>query len=162
MTWDIKKILVPTDGSESAGLALEPAIDLASHKNAEIVTISVTAAPFDFSCYSASGAAQGAQIIEDLKNDIAKANVDKVANEMQKAGLKDTSIVVSGSPADEIIKAAVKENIDLIVMGTKGAADTRRILGSAAASVISNAPCPVLTVREKGRGIPFVERARRM
>ena len=162
MTWNVKKILVPTDGSELAETALEPAIELAKHKGAEIVTIYVLAAPFESSCYTGTGAAEGAQIIEDLKNDLAKASVDKIVKAAEKAGLKARSIVTSGSPADEIIKAAANESVDLIVMSTKGATGTKRLLGSVAASVISHAPCPVLTIREKEKGLPFFERARGM
>ncbi len=162
MTWEVKKILIPTDGSELAERAIQPALDLAKHKNAEIISISVLAAPFESSCYTGTGAAEGAQIIEELKNDLAKESVERVVKATEDAGVAARSIVTSGSPADEIIKVAVKENVDLIVMSTKGATGTKRILGSVAASVISHAPCPVLTVREKERGLPFVERARRM
>jgi nucleotide-binding universal stress UspA family protein len=162
MKWEVKKILIPTDGSELAELAIAPALELAKYKNAEIIAISVLAAPFESSCYTGTGAAEGAQIIEELKNDLAKESVERVVNAAQKAGVDARSIVTSGSPADEIIKAAVKEDVDLIVMSTKGATGTKRILGSVAASVISHAPCPVLTVREKEQGLPFVERARRM
>jgi nucleotide-binding universal stress UspA family protein len=162
MTWKVKKILVPTDGSKKAELAVKPALDIARQKKARIISICVLAAPFESSCYTGTGAAEGAQIIEDLKNDIAKENAERVVKAAKKAGVDAKAMITSGSPADEILKAAVKENADLIVMGTKGMTGTKRVLGSIAASVISHAPCPVLAIREKEDAPPFLERARRM
>ena len=162
MTWEIKKILVPTDGSKLAELAVKPALDIARHKNAKIISLCVLAAPFESSCFTGTGAAEGAQIIEDLKVEIAKENAERIVKEAKKAGVEAEAVVLSGSPADEILKVAEKEDVDLIVMGTKGRTGTKRLLGSVAVSVISHAPCPVLTIRKKEYRPPFFERARMM
>jgi nucleotide-binding universal stress UspA family protein len=162
MTWKVKNILVPTDGSKKAELAVKPALDIARQKKAKIISICVLAAPFESSCYTGTGAAEGAQIIEDLKNDIAKENVERVVEKVKKGGVAAKAVITSGSPVDEILKAALKEKADLIVMGTKGKTGTKRVLGSVAASVISHAPCPVLAIREKKDALPFYERAQRM
>lgn len=162
MTWKVKKILVPTDGSKRAELAVTPALDIARQKKARIISICVLAAPFESSCYTGTGVAEGAQIIEDLKKDMAMENVERVVKKAKKAGVGAKGVVTSGSPADEILKAAVKEKVDMIVMGTKGRTGTKRVLGSVAVSVISHAPCPVLAIREKEDALPLFERAQRM
>lgn len=162
MSWRVKKILVPTDGSKGAELAIEPALDIARQKKSGLVTLSVLAAPFESSCFTGTGAAEGAQIIEDLKRDMAKEYVERVVKKAREAGVTAKPLITSGSPADEILKTAVKEKVDLIVMGTKGMTGTKRLLGSVAVSVLSHAPCPVMAVRKKGKRLPFVERARRM
>jgi nucleotide-binding universal stress UspA family protein len=55
--------------------------------------------------------------------------------------------VVMGSPAEEILKYAHEEGIDLIIMGTHGRKGLDRILmGSVADHVLKHAPLPVLTV----------------
>ncbi len=56
----------------------------------------------------------------------------------------------SGAPAEEIIRFADEESVDLIVMGTHGWTGVRHlILGSTAENVVRTANCPVLTVRSK-------------
>jgi nucleotide-binding universal stress UspA family protein len=64
-------------------------------------------------------------------------------------GLKSIErIVQTGVPYQEIMNCAVKNKIDMIIIGTHGRTGIDRILfGSTAAQVVRNAPCPVLTVR---------------
>ncbi len=55
--------------------------------------------------------------------------------------------VVSGDPAEEIMRYAETEGVDLIVMGTHGRKGLERIIfGSVAEQVVKNAPVPVLVV----------------
>lgn len=66
------------------------------------------------------------------------------------AGVKAKSIIVTGTPADLIVRTARSRRADLIVMGTHGRSGLSRfLLGSVAARIITMAPCPVLTVRGK-------------
>lgn len=56
--------------------------------------------------------------------------------------------LVSGNVAEEILRLAHQIGCDLIVMGTHGRTGLRRlIMGSVAAEVSQQAPCPVITVR---------------
>jgi nucleotide-binding universal stress UspA family protein len=57
--------------------------------------------------------------------------------------------VTIGLPADEIVKLAFEENVDLIIMGTTGLTGVSRIkaLGSVARNVSERTKCPVLLVR---------------
>jgi len=58
----------------------------------------------------------------------------------------------SDEPADEIVKYARSEGIDLIVMGTHGRPGVAHLLmGSVAEKVVRTAPCPVLTLRNSER-----------
>ena len=66
-------------------------------------------------------------------------------NSSRASGL--SSKIVTGYPAEEIIKLAESENVDLIVMGTHGRSGIDRILfGSVAEKVVKNASKPVLTI----------------
>ncbi|TVQ97466.1 MAG: universal stress protein [Desulfovibrionales bacterium] len=59
-----------------------------------------------------------------------------------------TGRVVSGYAAEEIVKCADEENVDMVVMGTHGRKGIDRILfGSVAEKVVKSANCPVLTLR---------------
>jgi nucleotide-binding universal stress UspA family protein len=57
--------------------------------------------------------------------------------------------VTIGLPADEIMEIAIKENMELIIMGTTGLTGVSKIkaLGSVARSVSERAKCPVMLVR---------------
>lgn len=58
----------------------------------------------------------------------------------------------SDAPAEEIVKYANAEQIDLIVMGTHGRPGMAHLLmGSVAEKVVRSAPCPVLTLRHPER-----------
>ena len=60
------------------------------------------------------------------------------------------SIFKVGHPVEELLKIAVKENVDLIVMGIKGRSDLEHMLvGSVAEKVFRRSPIPVLSYRDK-------------
>jgi nucleotide-binding universal stress UspA family protein len=129
----LQTILVPLDGSPPSLHALEHAIVLAEDYDATLIALHVvspdtTLAPNvrDESERSIDGALQRAE--ESLVRHVIRRTVD-------------------GDPVAEIIQAAGEA--DLIVMGTHGRIGRlQSILGSTAASVMRNAPCPVLTVRD--------------
>ena len=55
-----------------------------------------------------------------------------------------------GHPVEELLKIAVKENVDLIVMGIKGRSDLEHMLvGSVAEKVFRRSPIPILSYRDK-------------
>jgi len=63
-------------------------------------------------------------------------------------------IIRTGVTFVEIIDYINEEGIDLVVMGTHGRSCIEHMLiGSVAEKVVRKSPCPVLTVRPKGR--PF-------
>jgi nucleotide-binding universal stress UspA family protein len=58
------------------------------------------------------------------------------------------------STADEIVRAAIDKEVDILVLGTHGRTGIAKFfLGSVAARVIATAPCPVLTVRPAVRAM---------
>lgn len=139
MVWNVKKILVPTDGSKAAKLAVEVALDTAKQRNAEVVALFVVDMPHLLAD----------RVAEAVRRDVGEPAVKEVVRAAKKENLKVKGLVEEGNAADTILKVAKKEDIDLIVMGTRGASVTKRLLGSVASSVIIYAPCPVLAVREK-------------
>jgi nucleotide-binding universal stress UspA family protein len=67
--------------------------------------------------------------------------------DIPEARTKAEKRVVSGNPAEEIIKFAGDEKADLIVMGTHGRKGLEySLFGSVAAKVVRHAPAPVLTI----------------
>lgn len=66
--------------------------------------------------------------------------------------------VVFGDPAEEIVRAAERSDVDLVVMGSRGMGKLgSAILGSVAGSVLRHAPCPVLVVKEPEDEVPHAD-----
>ena len=60
------------------------------------------------------------------------------------------SVFKIGHPVEELLKIAVKENVDLMVMGIKGRSDLEHLLvGSVAEKVFRRSPIPILSYRDE-------------
>ena len=143
----LRRILVPLDGSEWSFKAARYAIKIAKMTKADIVCVhAVLNLPYVEYAYSA---ALIPRYIEDTKREAQKW-YDDVKVIAEKAGIRLTAetLVNISSVADAIISYAERNNVDLIVMGTKGRTGLKKfLLGSVANGVISHAMCPVLVVR---------------
>lgn len=137
-----KRILVPTDGSEFARKAELHALFLAKVSGAEIIALSVSENQF----------ITGISVTDEIEqlNLILKDRCEedlKEFEEMNEDGVKISSIIREGSPANVILDVAVEEDIDLIVIGSSGKSGFDRfILGSVSDKVVNAAKCPVLVV----------------
>lgn len=114
---------------------------IAKTRNAEILALSVVP--------EGRSAVQGEQIIHEITKDMARGYTERIVKAAEEAGVKARGIIRTGSPADEIMGAAIDEDVDLIVMGTRGRHGTKRWTGSVAVAVITHGPVPVLAVRKK-------------
>lgn len=150
----IQKILVAVDGSSVSEKAAEHAIHLAKLENAELVFIHVIE---DIKMGGAIGARAkyGDIKLVDGYNRVRKEAAlqwirpleEHARNEKVKAKneiLYDTGKSVTGM----IVEYAQKNDIDLLVVGTRGRSRFKRLLiGSVASGVSNHAHCPVLVVR---------------
>lgn len=60
------------------------------------------------------------------------------------------TIIKVGNPTEELLKLIVKENINLVVMGTKGRTDLENVfVGSVAARLFHRSPVPVISYRDE-------------
>ena len=140
----IKKILVPTDGSDCSLRAAELAIGLAKVFGAEILVIYV----IDTVTLDELTRGVEKEAVEKELKEKGQRYLNYIVKQAEKAGLKAKSILVKGEPHDQIVRHAKNLGIDMIVMGTYGRRGAQRILiGSVAERVIEYAPCPVLVVR---------------
>ncbi|MGD8882544.1 MAG: universal stress protein, partial [Desulfobacterales bacterium] len=75
---------------------------------------------------------------------------DKILKKMARPLENVRTVFNIGDPGDELLKIAVKENVDLIVMGIKGRTDLEYIfVGSVAEKVFRRSPIPVLSYRDE-------------
>ncbi len=148
----ISKILVATDGSETAGKAVEYTAGLAKQLNANVRFLSVIDKSF-FVIQTIPGAVTPNRILEPVE-DYLKQTAETYIKEAEKLckdkGIQSEGLIRSGHPVEEIIKEAEKSKVDLIVMGSHGkSAMTAAVLGSVAFGVVhKETKTPVLIVRK--------------
>ena len=143
---EIKGILFPTDFSEGSAEALKYAVEFANRYGAKLYVLHVIYDVAKASGWYVPHVSMDA-IYKDIQEGARKELDNFGVNEL--GGLKNIErIVQTGVPYQEIMNCAVKNKIDMIIIGTHGRTGIDRILfGSTAAQVVRNAPCPVLTVR---------------
>ena len=135
----MNKILVGVDGSEGSSLALEKAISLVS-ENGIIYLIAVVPSPYkkffvDENIYNKIRE-KTQQLIDNIKNEISFINNDIV----------DT--IEEGDASEKIIDVAAKLDVDLIVLGCRGANKIGVYpIGSVANKVVQYSHKPVMVVR---------------
>jgi nucleotide-binding universal stress UspA family protein len=137
------KVLVPVDGSEYSLKAVESACDLAkTQPSSTLILLSVTIQLPELE--------EGRYIAEKMRTQaeaaLAKAKEVAASKEPQ---VKVAAMLATGSsPAEEIVRVAKDEKIDLIVIGSRGlAGKTTSFLGSTATKVVTYSPCSVLVVK---------------
>jgi nucleotide-binding universal stress UspA family protein len=141
-----KKIMVATDGSELVKRAIDTAIDIARQNEAKLYAVYVISMGF-FSMTLPTDEQWKMAFQQRLMTEGKEATA-YVENAGRAANVRVESVVLRGSPADEIIGFAEREYIDLIVMGTQGVTGIKKfLLGSVAENVVRHSKKPVLVVR---------------
>lgn len=141
----LKKILVPLDFSDCSKKALQYAIPFAQHFNASIVLIHVIQINF-------VGGEFGSIDFPLLENELRESRhkqLEAFARDEIRQRVPTETLLRTGQPVSEIVLAAKKLDIDLIIISTHGHTGLKHVfLGSTTENVVRYAPCPVLTVRE--------------
>jgi len=147
----ISKILVATDGSETARKSVEYAAELAKQTGALLIVLTVIDKGFFLtqSIPSLAAPTQLIEPIEDYLRQTAGAHVKEAEKLCKRKGIQSETAIRSGHPVEEIIKEAEKSKVDLIVMGSRGrSAIKAAVLGSVTYGVINkDTKFPVLVVR---------------
>jgi universal stress protein A len=142
----LKRILLPTDFSESARHACSYALSFAADFKAELLLVHVVE---DIAVSYASDLfpVPMAQVFGELSG-YARSELAKLAALARERSVAVREIVAQGRPSVEIVRIAREETVDLIVLGThgKGVLD-QALFGSTTERVVRHAPCPVLTTR---------------
>jgi nucleotide-binding universal stress UspA family protein len=142
----LKKLLVPTDFSESARHALTYGISFAREYEAELALLHVVE-NLTVGYASDLFPVPMAEVFQEISG-YARAELGKLGAEARGKDVAVVEHVVQGKPSAEIIRFAREGEVDMIVLGThgKGMLD-QALFGSTTERVVRRAPCPVLTVR---------------
>jgi len=127
-----KKIVVGSDGTATSLQAVAAAAALASQHGAELHVVS----SFPVLRHPQGG-------YSDPEHEASPALAES-ADIARQSGVEPTLHPTSGSPADDLVKAAEELDADLVVVGNKGMTGKGRILGSVPNTVAHKAPCSVL------------------
>jgi nucleotide-binding universal stress UspA family protein len=134
-------VVVGTDGSATAEIALARAIELSRLAGATLHVVTVS----DPGRRPASPGERraAASTRPDFQADIA------LESALARLGAGDLEVrqhVITGEPAAEIVAIAQREAADLVVLGSRGMRGAGRLLGSIPNKVSHRAPCDVLIV----------------
>lgn len=168
----MKKILVPTDGSECSKLAIDKALEIAKEFDSEVVLLYVSeSSPAFIAAGTGSGAGTGggtggamASGFGTSGNPAVVRDVDQVKERIQEKaakvlesgkgklmilGDKVSTVMLEGNPADAIVEFIdANKDIDLVIMGSHGMTGFRRFfIGSVTHKVTVSIDRPILIVR---------------
>jgi nucleotide-binding universal stress UspA family protein len=148
------KILVPIDGSEPSFHAAHIASNIANKFNSEIIVLYVVVSPSKAEYANLTGLVTPKQIDMIIENAKKEARdwfnrIEDMIKEKNPNIKVSTKIILTGVAVyGEIIQYAGQENIDLIVIGTRGRSGVKKLLlGSTASGVVTYADCPVLVTK---------------
>jgi nucleotide-binding universal stress UspA family protein len=143
-----RRVIVGTDGSDTAELAVRHAGRMAAATRASLTVVSA---------YEATGDDLARRQADRLPEDIRWTLTDRAqaedrarrGRELARAeGAGDVELRAdAGGPAEVLLTVASELDADLIVVGSRGLTSPARfVLGSVAGSVAHHAPCDVLVV----------------
>ncbi|HEX9612761.1 MAG TPA: universal stress protein [Candidatus Bathyarchaeia archaeon] len=154
-----KKILVALDGSESSQRAAHAAVELGEKLKADLIVLHAISPPTSY-YHSTIASPTGMSLPAPSQHEIdayyayarkvALGIVGETESKAKKQGVHVKTEIPEAvsSVVETIINHAVKENVDLIVVGTRGLGGFKKmLLGSVSSGIVSHAHCPVLVVR---------------
>jgi nucleotide-binding universal stress UspA family protein len=142
----MKRILIATDGSDGAGLALEEGFSLAAGLDAEAFVVYVREAPTSF---------LGAAYYEDVISEEARHARSVINAAELHAARYDLDVffeVIEGDRVEAILALARSRDVDLIVVGSRGFGAVKGIvLSSVSSALLHRADRPVLVAKPRVR-----------
>jgi nucleotide-binding universal stress UspA family protein len=141
----ISTVAVGTDGSETAGRAVDAAIDLAERFGATLVVLGAyTRQPGSGMPRVSSGPPPDLEWASNEAEHLERvlAGAEELVTER---GVPCTSAMAEGDPAEVLVNLAERHRADVLVVGNKGM--HRRVLGSVPNTVTHKATCSVLIVK---------------
>ena len=138
-----RRILLPLDGSPLAEQAMPHAIAQAERFQGELILLKVLP-PLPERSMSSPGRRQA----EDLSAQLAREYLEGVAAGIRDQGIAVQVVTVEGQAHPQIVQFAEENEVDLIVMSTRGQSGLSRwLMGSVADRIVRGATVPVLLIR---------------
>ena len=150
--FEIKRILIPYDFSETAALSLEHAVFMAKLLKADIYLLHILES---VSFTSAFGAAFG-NVDKKLESE-SNTKLEEIGKQIHmNNGITVKSITEVGRIYRKIVDVAKRERVDIIIMGTHGVSGYKKFnVGTNTSKVVEEAGCPVISVQTHSKKIGF-------
>ena len=117
MTIEVRQILVAVDFSEHAKPVIEWGTHLAEEHGSRLILLHAYHLPVEFQQL------EGAYLPQDFWTNVkteAQQHLSKYSEEISRKGIEVETVVREGYPATVIEEEAARQNVDLIVIGTRG------------------------------------------
>jgi nucleotide-binding universal stress UspA family protein len=139
----MKRIVVGTDGSPGAKVAVHEGVELARRLGAAITFVAVR-----HSIPILGDPFYQRKLSRQLRE--ARAALDEAREEAERLGVEADHEIAEGDVVDELLRAAQYCEADLIVVGSRGLGPVAgAVLGSVSRALVQYAPIPVLVVKER-------------
>lgn len=143
----IRRILHATDFSRASNRALQTAVDFAKNNRAELLLVHVVVPNIAYPIDSYADPNLYVELDRGTQRQ-ARNSLEKLVNKVKKAKIRVKGLLLRGAAHAQIVRTAKNRHADMIVIGTHGLTGLKKLLmGSVAGRVVSEATCPVLTVR---------------
>jgi len=144
------KILLATDGSEEAALAVSTAVDVTQKTGSELHVVYVGPSLE----YVGMGPPEIGDIPAPTQEELSAEALQLLDAEVEQVKAAGGNVAQAhlgtGTPDREIVNLAEELGVGLIVTGSRGRGGIRRaLMGSVSDSVVRHAHCPVLVVRRE-------------
>ena len=147
----LKKILLPTDGSDFSRTAVKYGLALAVHHDSEVTLLHIVE---NISVDLIGPGYYPDEVYNEIvTNSVGHAEkmLSQYCSNINLHGLNVKQVVVKGDVFSEIVRYGKEDESDLIVIGTHGRTGLSHLLmGSVCEKVVRNSPCPVLSVKPDG------------
>lgn len=144
----LKKLLVGCDFSPDSSLAFEYGLSLAQEFQADLHLAHVLEPPVYDDLIKPTESRENFR--QRLKKTVQE-KLSTIVPEEARTWCNPVTSILAGQPHEELIKYAVVNDIDLIVLGVRGHSLVETVfVGSTTDRVLRRAPCPVLSVQPTG------------
>lgn len=152
---NISRILVAIDGSEESMRAAAHAVTMARIYDAELLTLTVINTQPWFYSSTPYGLAdnQTMEKVHEKDREEAQHWLNQIKANAEDIGIKIIStkilmVPTTSSTSAAIVNYAEQNNVDIIILGTRGRSGLKKmLLGSTALGVLTYAHCPVMVVK---------------
>jgi len=147
----MKKILVPTDFSDQAQMAIDLASQIAKKTGATVKLVHVYEYPVA-TAYTTLDVGGPDPIEGELAREMVDQNKKQLVDEAKKLseqGINVEQELKMGNPFINLSEELKDENVDLVIMGSKGATGLEEaLIGSNTEKIVRHANCPVISLKQ--------------
>lgn len=138
-------ILVPIDGSEYSKKSLKKAVSFAKMNNCKLLVMNVTEKSIHYGIQYQRAAQYIHEVLKEESKEIIE-DAKTIVNTLDQ-DIEVEYKIYDGLPASTILDVSIKENVDLIIIGTAGRTGVDRFLiGSITEKIIKSSAIDVLVI----------------